>query len=100
MVARFCGSGRPDVYWGWSRKHAGPSSWRRIAVRMSPTMPAQAQPIAFSRPFFGSEEEAAVSTVIGSGWVVGGPRLMEFEQRFATLCGVGHAVGVSSWTTG
>jgi perosamine synthetase len=63
-------------------------------------MPAQAQPIAFSRPFFGSEEEAAVSTVIGSGWVVGGPRLMEFEQRFATLCGVGHAVGVSSWTTG
>ncbi len=56
--------------------------------------------IAFSRPFFGSEEEAAAAAVIGSGWVVGGPRLLEFEQRFATLCGAEHAVGVSSWTTG
>jgi perosamine synthetase len=31
---------------------------------------------------------------------VGGPRLAEFEQRFAELCGVEHAVGVSNWTTG
>lgn len=56
--------------------------------------------IAFSRPFFGEAEAEAAAAVVRSGWVVGGPRLAEFEQRFAALCGVEHAVGVSSWTTG
>ena len=56
--------------------------------------------IAFSRPFFGREEEDAVSAVIRSGWVVGGPRLQAFEQGFAELGGAAHAVGVSSWTSG
>ena len=56
--------------------------------------------VAFSRPFFGVEEEAAAATAIRSGWVVGDPRLAEFERRFADVCGAGHAVGVSSWTTG
>jgi perosamine synthetase len=63
-------------------------------------MTENAQPIAFARPFFRSEEEQAVAAVVRSGWVVGGPRLAEFEKRFAALCGVGHAVGVSSWTAG
>lgn len=56
--------------------------------------------VAFSRPFFGVEEERAAAAVIGSGWVVGGPKLREFEQRFAKMCNAEHAVGVSSWTTG
>jgi perosamine synthetase len=56
--------------------------------------------IAFSRPFLGAEEEAAALAVIRSGWIVGGPRLQEFESRFAELCGANYAVGVSSWTTG
>jgi perosamine synthetase len=56
--------------------------------------------VAFSRPFFGPEEEQAVVEVLRSGWVVGGPRLVAFERRFAMLCGARHAVGVSSWTTG
>jgi perosamine synthetase len=56
--------------------------------------------LAFSRPYFGAEEERAVVEVLRSGWVVGGPRLAEFERRFAALCGTRHAVGVSSWTTG
>jgi perosamine synthetase len=38
--------------------------------------------------------------VVASRWVVGGPRLKEFERRFAALCGSQDAVGVSSWTTG
>src|SRR5271155_895672 len=59
-----------------------------------------APPIAFSRPFFGDAEAEAAAAVVRSGWVVGGPRLAEFEQRFARLCGADHAVGVSSWTTG
>jgi len=56
--------------------------------------------IAFSRPFFGVEEEAAAAAAVRSGWVVGGPRLRELEEGFAAICGTAHAVGVSSWTTG
>lgn len=56
--------------------------------------------VAFSRPFFGREEEEAAAAVIRSGWVVGGPKLAEFEQRVARLADCEHAIGVSSWTTG
>ena len=58
------------------------------------------EPIAFSRPCFGEAEAEAAATVVRSGWVVGGPRLAEFERRFARLCDADHAIGVSSWTTG
>jgi perosamine synthetase len=58
------------------------------------------EPIAFSRPYFGEAEAEAAASVTRSGWIVGGPRLGEFERRFAALCGAEHAVGVSSWTTG
>jgi len=57
-------------------------------------------PIAFAKPCMGPEEEAAMSASVRSGWIVGGPRLAEFEARFAAMCGAKHAVGVSSWTTG
>jgi perosamine synthetase len=56
--------------------------------------------VAFSRPFFGPEEEAAAASVVRSGWVVGGAQLARFQSRFAELSGAAHAVGVSSWTTG
>jgi perosamine synthetase len=58
------------------------------------------EPIAFAKPYMGAEEEAAAAAAIRSGWIVGGPRLTEFEARFSKLCGARHAVGVSSWTTG
>ena len=45
------------------------------------------EPIAFAKPYMGSEEEAAAAAVVRSGWIVGGPRLAEFELRFAALCG-------------
>lgn len=61
---------------------------------------SNAEPIAFSRPYFDDTEAAAAAAVIASGWVVGGPRLHEFEQSSAAVCGAAHAVGVSSWTTG
>ena len=41
--------------------------------------------VAFSRPFFGREEEEAAAAAIRIGWVVGGPKLVEFEQRAAQL---------------
>lgn len=56
--------------------------------------------IAFSRPYFGDAEAEAAAAVIRSGWVVGGPRLAQFEEQFAAACGAQYAVGVSSWTTG
>jgi perosamine synthetase len=58
------------------------------------------EPIAFSRPYYGREEAEAAAATVASLWVVGGPRLAEFEARFAAACGARHAVGVSSWTTG
>lgn len=56
--------------------------------------------IQFARPCFGEEEAQAAADAVRSGWVVGGPRLAEFEQEFARRCGARHGVGVSSWTTG
>jgi perosamine synthetase len=56
--------------------------------------------VAFSRPFFGHEEEEAAIATIRSGWVVGGPKLAEFERRFARSTDCEFGVGVSSWTTG
>ncbi|MBF0340002.1 MAG: DegT/DnrJ/EryC1/StrS family aminotransferase [Magnetococcales bacterium] len=57
-------------------------------------------PIAFSRPWLGEEEIRAVTEVLQSRWIVGGPKLAEFERRWAACCGAERAVGVSSWTTG
>jgi perosamine synthetase len=56
--------------------------------------------IPFSRPYIGEAEARAVTDTINSGWIVGGPRLAEFERRYAELCGAPYAIGVSSWTTG
>jgi perosamine synthetase len=56
--------------------------------------------IAFAKPSFGPEEAEAAAAAVASGWVVGGPRLLELEKAFTDLCQAKAAVGVSSWTTG
>jgi perosamine synthetase len=56
--------------------------------------------IAFSQPYMDEAEAAAAADVIRSHWIVGGPRLVEFEKGCAALSGAKHAIGVSSWTTG
>jgi perosamine synthetase len=55
--------------------------------------------IPVMRPWFGPEEEAAVGEVIASGWVAQGPRVAEFERRFAASVEAGHGVAASSCTT-
>jgi len=54
--------------------------------------------ISLVRPIIGLEEQAAVAAVLASGQLAQGPRVAEFEERFAAYCGVGHAVAVSSGT--
>ena len=51
------------------------------------------------QPWLGPEEVAAVTEVIESGWVAQGPRVAEFERRFAEMQQAEHAVAVSSCTT-
>ncbi len=51
------------------------------------------------QPWLGDEEVAAVTEVITSGWVAQGPRVAEFERRFAERMQAEHAVAVSSCTT-
>lgn len=51
-------------------------------------------------PWLGVEEERAAASAIASGWIAQGPRVGEFERRFAERVGAAHAVAVSSCTTG
>jgi perosamine synthetase len=55
--------------------------------------------IPIAKPLIGEEEEKAILEVIASGQLVQGPRVREFEERFAEYCGVSHAVATSSGTT-
>jgi perosamine synthetase len=55
--------------------------------------------IQLTEPCFDAEEERAVAAVIRSGWVTQGPRVAEFEQRFAEGVGAAQGVAVTSATT-
>ena len=56
--------------------------------------------IPLAKPVIGPEEEQAVLEVLRSGQLSLGPRVGEFERRFAARLGVAHASAVSSGTTG
>jgi perosamine synthetase len=55
--------------------------------------------INIAKPLIGAEEKQAVLEVLDSGILAQGPRVKAFEQAFAKLCGVTHAVATSSGTT-
>ena len=54
-------------------------------------------PIA--KPAFGPEELEAVQQPLHNGWVVQGPFVEQFEERFAAYVGAAHAVATTSCTT-
>src|SRR5262249_35885690 len=55
--------------------------------------------IPITRPVFGDEERAAVQRPLESGWVVQGPCVKTFEERFAAFVGSSYGVAASSCTT-
>ena len=55
--------------------------------------------IAIARPSVGEEEWQALREPIMNGWLTQGPKVAAFEQRFAELHGVNHAVATTSCTT-
>ena len=55
--------------------------------------------IPITKPYFGEEERKAVLEPLESGWVVQGPKVAEFERRFAEFCGAKFAIATSSCTT-
>lgn len=55
--------------------------------------------ISIAKPQIGDEEKQAVLEVLDSGMIAQGPRVKAFEEGFAAMCGVQHAVATSSGTT-
>ena len=55
--------------------------------------------IPIAKPIIGEEEKEALLKVIDSGMMVQGPKVREFEEQFAFLCGVKYGVATSSGTT-
>lgn len=55
--------------------------------------------INISKPLLGDEEKQAVLAVMDSGIIAQGPKVKEFEEAFAQMCGVQYAVATSSGTT-
>jgi dTDP-4-amino-4,6-dideoxygalactose transaminase len=55
--------------------------------------------VPFTRPFLRGDEGAAIAEVIASGWVSQGPRVREFERRFAQRVGAADAVATTNCTT-
>jgi dTDP-4-amino-4,6-dideoxygalactose transaminase len=54
--------------------------------------------IPIARPWLGEAEAEAARAVVLSGWVMQGPKVAEFERRFAEFVGASHACAVSSGT--
>jgi dTDP-4-amino-4,6-dideoxygalactose transaminase len=55
--------------------------------------------IHMAKPQIGDEEKKAVMEVLDSGMLAQGPRVKAFEDAFAEMCGVKHAIATSSGTT-
>jgi len=55
--------------------------------------------IPITKPYLGEAELAALRAPLRDGWLVQGPRVAEFERRFAEFVGAPYAVATTSCTT-
>ena len=55
--------------------------------------------IPIAKPYLTEEEAQAAYDTILSGWITQGPRVEEFEKKFAAYTGAAYAVAVSNCTT-
>lgn len=55
--------------------------------------------LPITKPFLGEAELAAVRVPLETGWLVQGPFVREFEEKFERFTGASHAVATSSCTT-
>jgi len=56
--------------------------------------------IPIAKPYLTKEEAQAAYDTILTGWITQGPRVAEFEEKFAKYVGSKYAVAVSNCTTG
>jgi dTDP-4-amino-4,6-dideoxygalactose transaminase len=55
--------------------------------------------IPVAKPYLSTEEAQSAYDTILTNWVTQGPRVREFEERFAAYTGAAHAVALSNCTT-
>jgi dTDP-4-amino-4,6-dideoxygalactose transaminase len=55
--------------------------------------------IPITKPVFGARERLAVQKPLESGWVVQGPFVSEFEEKFSRLTGARFSIATTSCTT-
>lgn len=55
--------------------------------------------IPVAKPFLNQEEAQAAYDTVMSGWVTQGPRVQEFEEKFAAYVGSQYAIALSNCTT-
>lgn len=55
--------------------------------------------IPIAKPYLTTEEAQAAYDTILTGWITQGPRVAEFEEKFAAYVGAKYAVAVSNCTT-
>ena len=55
--------------------------------------------IALAKPYLTNEEAQAAFDTILTGWITQGPKVQEFEEKFAQYTGAKYAVAVSNCTT-
>ena len=56
--------------------------------------------LAYCKPCYGQEELDGVIDALKSGWWSKGPKVIEFEKKFAESIGVKHAIALNSCTAG
>jgi len=64
-----------------------------------PDPAAAAAPLPYGRQWISAEDIQAVIAALRSDWLTSGPRVGEFEDRFAAMTGARHAVAMNSATS-